>query len=139
MTTIAYKNGIIAYDSRVTIGSVITNPNAEKRITVQGVNFFMSGVKADIPRLIDAYFGKVPTSPVDCSALVVHDGKLTRIACDKDGLWTELYDLDNPCAIGSGAFFALTAMDMGASAFEAVGMAALRDTNTGGTVRTYQL
>jgi hypothetical protein len=47
--------------------------------------------------------------------------------------------LDNPCAIGSGTDHALTAMDMGATAEEAIGWAAKRDAGTGGTIRTFRL
>lgn len=44
--------------------------------------------------------------------------------------------MDRPFAIGSGRDFALAAMDMGASAKEAVEAAAKRDVYTGGTIRT---
>lgn len=48
-----------------------------------------------------------------------------------DEVWVE-----RPFAIGSGRDFALAAMDMGATAKEAVEMAAKRDVYTGGTIRT---
>lgn len=43
--------------------------------------------------------------------------------------------LDRTDAIGNGSPFALTAMDMGSAAAEAVEMAKKRDTSTGGQVR----
>jgi len=42
-------------------------------------------------------------------------------------------------AIGSGQDHALTAMDCGLSAKEAIKMAAKRDVNTGGRVRTFKI
>lgn len=42
-------------------------------------------------------------------------------------------------AIGSGMYYALTAMDCGCSAEEAVKMAAKRDVNTGGEIRIFKI
>ena len=58
---------------------------------------------------------------------------------DKTGPWKTRLSLSNPDAIGSGSPFALTAMDMGASAEEAVTMAAKRDSCTGGKIRTLRI
>ncbi len=55
---------------------------------------------------------------------------------DKTGVWRQPLDPANPDAIGSGSAYALAAMDMGASAEEAVRAAMKRDIYTGGTVRT---
>ena len=38
MTTIAYKDGVIAYDSRVTRGDLITDDDCDKCIERDGVN-----------------------------------------------------------------------------------------------------
>jgi hypothetical protein len=43
--------------------------------------------------------------------------------------------VDSVYAIGCGSDHAITAMDMGATAYQAVQMAAKRDTGTGGTIR----
>ncbi|GAI22667.1 unnamed protein product, partial [marine sediment metagenome] len=48
-------------------------------------------------------------------------------------------DPANPDAIGSGSAYALAAMDMGASAEEAVRAAMKRDIYTGGKVRTMRI
>ena len=43
MTTIAYKSGIIAYDSRFTCGDIIEDDDVDKRIDRDGKTFFLSG------------------------------------------------------------------------------------------------
>nr|WP_319527788.1 proteasome subunit beta [Pseudomonas laurentiana] len=136
MTTIAYKGGVIAYDSRITRGTIIDYEDYEKLVEVKGIKFVLAGATADFPRLIDAYFG-APVTNIDASALAV-DGE--TVWCvghnDTDGLWKFEVLPDRPYAIGSGTTHALTAMDMGANAFQAVEMAAKRDTSTGGKIRT---
>jgi 20S proteasome alpha/beta subunit len=140
MTTIAYKDGVVAYDSRRTGGSTIVDDDYEKRFEQDGVSFFITGSVSDSPRLIAAYFGEKQESPVECSGLVVCEGKLSRIGYDTNsGLWNEPLPLDRPYATGSGCDHAWTAMDMGATAAEAVKMAKKRDAGTGGKVRTFKL
>lgn len=61
MTTIAYKDGVVAYDSRVTnCGTILAN-NFNKRITRNGVHFFPSGDYSRIEHLIDCYFDRTIT------------------------------------------------------------------------------
>lgn len=140
MTTIAYKDGVIAYDSRVTRGDLITDDDCDKCIERDGVKFFMSGALCDYDALVGAYFGTAPSGKVDASAIVVDGGKLLMVAVDDDtGLWKSPIKPDRPYAIGSGTPYAFAAMDMGASAEKAVEMAARRDTSTGGTIRTLRI
>lgn len=140
MTTIAYKDGIIAYDSRQTRDNRIVTDNVNKCSVVNGVSFFLSGVVSDEKALIDAYFGTPASAAVECSGFVVDAGKLMRIGHDDDtGIWKQDLDPTNPDAIGSGTSYAIAAMDMGASAEEAVHAAMKRDIYTGGTVRTLQI
>ncbi|MEE4626600.1 hypothetical protein V2K62_03170 [Pseudomonas alliivorans] len=74
---------------------------------------------------------------MECSGFVVDNGKLMMVGHDdKTGVWRQPPDLANHDAIGSGSAYALAAMDMGASAEEAVKAAMKRDIYTGGTVRT---
>lgn len=138
MTTIAYKDGVIAYDSRATRGSVITDDDCEKLQEVKGVHFLCTGATCDFDALIAAYFGNAAPAPIEASGYAVDGGALWLISCDdKTGFWKSRIRLDRVDAIGSGSEFALTAMDMGATAAEAVEMAKKRDTNTGGLVRTF--
>lgn len=139
MTTIAYKDGIIAYDSRTTANDIITNDNHDKKSVVDGVVFIMSGATSDRQRFIDIYFDKRNDfKNCDASALVVNDGKLYLVSIDdNDGMWKQPMELDNPCALGSGSRFALTAMDCGLGAEKAVEMAMKRDIRTGGKVNIH--
>lgn len=136
MTTIAYKDGVIAYDSRVTRGTTIDYDDYEKCIESNGVKFALSGATGDHPRLIEAYFG-ADHKNVDACALAF-DGETIWVVGhnDADGLWKTAVSPERVYAIGSGSSHALTAMDMGASAAEAIEMAKKRDTCTGGQVRT---
>lgn len=137
MTTIAYKNGVIAYDGRQTRNDRIVSDSAPKCQVVDGVSFFLSGAVCDEKALIAAYFGTASPVPVECSGYAVDAGKLMMIGHDDTtGIWKQDLDPANPDAMGSGAQYALAAMDMGASAYKAIEMAAKRDTNTGGTIRT---
>lgn len=138
MTTIAYKDGVIAYDSQITRGDVITYDDYEKCIDQAGVKFFCCGTVSDYQRLVDAYFGAKPDGNIDATALVLDGDSLMMVAVDDaTGLWKSPVMRDRPYAIGSGTPYAFAAMDMGASAEKAVEMAARRDTSTGGKIRKF--
>lgn len=137
MTTIAYKDGVIAYDPRQTRGGAIVSDDCLKCEIVSGVSFFLSGCVCDEQALIAAYFGTPSKDPVECSGFVADNGKLMMVGHDdKTGIWKQPLDPANADAIGSGSANALAAMDMGASADEAVRAAMKRDIYTGGTART---
>jgi 20S proteasome alpha/beta subunit len=140
MTTIAYKNGVIAYDSRTTANDLITNDNANKKHVINDVTFFMCGAVSDYKRFFALYFEELCSHKnIDASALVVDNGQLYLVSVeDEAGIWRQPMNLDNPCALGSGNTFALTAMDMGADAKTAVEMAIKRDCKSGGMVHTYE-
>lgn len=140
MTTIAYKDGVIAYDSRQTRGGAIVSDDAPKCQVVDGVSFFLAGAVCDEKALIAAYFGTPSAAPVECSGYAVDSGKLLMVGYDdKTGIWKQELDPANPDAIGSGSAYALAAMDMGASAEDAVRAAMKRDIYTGGKIRMVAL
>ncbi|MGF6154019.1 proteasome subunit beta [Pseudomonas fluorescens] len=136
MTTIAYKDGVIAYDGRITRGTQIAYDDFDKCLERDGVRFICSGANADFENLMDAYFGaQVPSC--DASAIIVADGVVWCGAVDDStGFWKVAVVQNKPYAIGSGSVHALTAMDMGATAYQAVEMAMKRDSCTGGKIRT---
>ncbi|NHC53103.1 proteasome subunit beta [Pseudomonas sp. AU8050] len=137
MTTIAYKDGVIAYDGRQVRNDRIVSDSAQKCQVIDGVSFFLAGTVCDEKALIAAYFGTASPAPVECSGYAVDGGKLMMIGHDDaTGIWKQDLDPANPDAMGSGAPYALVAMDMGASAEEAVRAAMKRDIYTGGTIRT---
>ncbi|MND77228.1 hypothetical protein D3C76_574240 [compost metagenome] len=140
MTTIVYKEGVIACDSRQTRNGAIVSDDVVKCQVVDGVSFFLSGAVCDEKALIAAYFGTPSPVPVECSGYAVDGGRLQMVGHDnKTGIWRQDLDPANPDAIGSGSAYALAAMDMGASAEEAVHAAMKRDIYTGGSVRLFSL
>ena len=140
MTTIAYKDGVIAYDSRVTDGGYITDDNFNKRFDVDGVSFFLTGCITDYASLIDAYFGGKPRRHIDCKAFVYDNGEVFECGVSgASGLWKYRMRLDNPAAIGSGAQFALAAMFLGEPASDAVALASKLDSATGGCIRIFSI
>ncbi|MGY1448710.1 proteasome subunit beta [Pseudomonas chlororaphis] len=136
MTTIAYKDGVIAYDGRVTRGGTIVYDDFDKMRERDGAAFFGAGATGEINELIGAYFGEEIVGECEASVLVLHSGSLTLIGYTDGKLWKAPVLLDRPYAIGSGTDHAYTAFDMGATAYQAIEMAAKRDTGTGGKIRT---
>ena len=138
MTTIAYKNNVIAYDSRRCQNNTIVTDSCNKKHTVDNVHFFICGAVSDIDDFVESYFGKKPQSTIDCTAFVYDKGKLYKCGVDKDMKFWKC-PAESPASIGSGADHAITAMDMGADAKTAVKMAMKRDYVTGGRIRTFKL
>lgn len=141
MTTIAYKDGIIAYDSRFTCGDVVEDDDADKKVERDGKIFFMSGDCSDADFLIDSYIkGVAVKEKVNARCLVVDSGELYSAAIsEQDGFWKCIERPGNPIAIGSGKQFALAFMDTGMTAEEAVRATCKRDIYTGGTIRTFTI
>ncbi|MCP8350673.1 MULTISPECIES: proteasome subunit beta [Pseudomonas] len=140
MTTIADKDGVIACDTRQVRGGAIVSDDCSKCQVVDGVSFFLAGAVCDEKALIAAYFGTPSAVPVECSGYAVDGGRLLMVGYDdKTGIWKQELDPANPDAIGSGSAYALAAMDMGASAEDAVRAAMKRDIYTGGRVRTMRV
>lgn len=141
MTTIAYKDGVIACDGRTTQGGLICSDNSDKRDTRDGVSFFFAGTVTEHQQAMDIWFrGDDPECKLDFSAFVVDDeGAVWEFSCGEGGTWRERVERYGHSAIGSGSSHALTAMDCGLSARDAVKMASKRDIYTGGRIRTYAI
>lgn len=138
MTTICFKDNVIAYDTRTTANNLIVNDKAEKKRIVGDVIFFMAGSLCDQDAFIDGYFNGTPIEDdLDVIAYILDEGQLYLSSIDDKRIWIEKLDMNNVYARGSGGNFALTAMDMGCSAKEAVKMAMKRDVCTGGRVKTH--
>lgn len=138
MTTIAYCGGIIAYDSRLTSDITIIDDNYDKCRIVKGVRFFFSGSASDYDKLIKSYFDETDCDADVCFMLFDGEKVYKGSTSTKDKIW--MVDItDMTASIGSGSDHALTAMDLGCSAVEAVKMAKKRDTCTGGRIRTFKI
>ncbi|ALQ51903.1 hypothetical protein [Nitrosomonas ureae] len=143
MTTIAYKDGIIAYDSRVRAGDLIIDDNIDKHFHVGNDHFFISGDIGQADEFIHcAQSGSSVMRYIDIHAIAILEGKLLIIGIEEiDGhsrMYKDIPRLNYHYAVGSGMRFALAAMDMGASAKESIELAMKRDSCTGGTIRTFE-
>lgn len=140
MTTIAYnhQDKEVAVDSRVSRGNLIVTDKANKRLLVKGVEFFICGATCDFDLLVDSYFnGKSDLVP-DASAITIDNGKAYRCGVESDGTgWKQ--ELVNNDAMGSGADWAIAAMDFGCNSKDAVNYAKTRDNCTGGRVRVFKV
>lgn len=140
MTTIVYDHnlGLIAYDSRVTMDDVILTDDAEKRVDMDTVQFFMASDERHETAFINAWMAGDPLgSECDVQAIVV-EGERVSLGRVVDGVLVNS-ELTCSWAIGSGAQYAIGAMDAGSSAIEAVEIASHRDPGTGGRIRTYKV
>ena len=145
MTTIAYKDGIIAYDSRATRGDYILTDKADKKRETEENFYFMSGSVDEFKAFIALYeSGEQPTHKLDICAFVnsKRERKLYYAACWKsdEGLFL-IHETEVDCyqAIGSGTSFAFTAMDCDKTAVEAVKISMLRDPKTGGEIKDFKV
>lgn len=136
MTTIAYKDGVIACDSRATAGDLIATDRAKKIYKRKGLTFVGAGAVCDIQVAFEAWPADGEYTECGWEAFVVDGGELIHAGFDGETLFRIRHDQDEPYAIGSGSPFALTALDMGCTAREAIKMAARRDVGTGGMIKT---
>lgn len=139
MTTIAYLNGVFAYDSRITSNNDIITDRYQKKQVRNGVTFFLAGCVPDFEPFMLAYLTGGKGVGLNVRAFVLKDGAVTQATANGEELWESPVHSGEPMAIGSGAAHAVTAMDCGLSPVEAVRMAMKRDSCTGGTIRTFKV
>lgn len=155
MTTIATKDGIMCSDGRMSLGATIIKDDTVK---VFNINNHLVGV-CGAARAISTFVGwlqkhtdyrmvseqvgdlvdlipPVLEQSEDYTALVVTPDK--QVLLYEGGVPIDMgYDVH--MAIGSGGDFALSAMDSGLSAEEAVEIAMKRDVYSGGTITVVSL
>lgn len=139
MTTIACKSGELATDSRITHGDMIVSDRRTKVHRLRdGSLVAWAGSVQDAELLLRA-MRKTSRDP---------HPKLEAISALHLRLDGSLYEYEGEAwvkqdpgyyATGSGAPYALAAMDAGASAREAVRIAIKRDVNSGGRVQSLKL
>ena len=145
MTTLAYKENILCVDSVSISGSFVLNLDTIKIQFKEGVYFFLCGNVPDEEELIKAFIKRKRDPNInDLSSYGFAVEKETRdlfkLACDNEaGFWFDKLNKREHYACGSGAPYALAAMDTGKSAIEAVGYAMLRDIYSGGKRRAFNL
>lgn len=135
MTTIAYRDGILAADGRTTYGDTIFTDHSKKihRLS-DGALFALCGDVAYVQPMLDALEDDdvdLPQGEGFTAVIVEKDGKV-RLYEGKGGFIA----LDaSYYAFGSGEEYAMGAMDMGASAHDAVRVACGRDLSSGGDIQ----
>ena len=143
MTVIAYKDGVVACDSRVTAGHTIYTDNCVKYKLVGNLLFWFCGDAASEDHLTSWVFNETHAIPKEAStdALCWDGDNLWHVSTggEGEGPWKFLLDKAVPTAIGSGAAVALGAMYTGASAKDAVKAAIALNVYCGGKIRTKQL
>lgn len=146
MTTVAYRDGVMAADTQGDWSGIRTRvPN--KIVRVGNALIGVAGNFTDCRDFIDWY-----AAGADRKALpefrtygVENSVAIEALVAAPDGLtiWTEHFQPDPVAgefwAVGSGAKAAIAAMYMGADAAEAVRIAALVDVKTGGDVQMERL
>ncbi len=140
MTTAAYnyKEKRVAVDSRFTSSDVIDTDKAIKYLTNDKGTWVLCGSPCDYDLFVTLnHKDKVDIKP-NCNAFLIAGGKVVLVLIDTDGRC--IYDpINENAAMGSGAHFALAAMDHGKSAKEAVKYAITRDIFSGGRVREFKV
>ena len=142
MTTLVYDhiNNIVAYDSRhIKDEGIIISDTLDKLKTIDNHRFLGCGKIGDINLLIHAYLNQDPPDTDNLKAILwsLEQGRVRRIGFCDGTLWVNT--MDYSATDGSGADFALSALDHGKSAVEAVEYAMTRDPFTGGKVNAIHL
>jgi 20S proteasome alpha/beta subunit len=138
MTTIAYRNGVLAADTRETEKDTIYSDRVRKVHKLRdGSLYAAAGSGEACEMLLQSLIKRTKCpAPLDVEALHVKpDGSLWVCA---GNAWLPM-DYEPYYAMGSGATVALAAMDAGADAVKAVRIAIKRNTHTGGRVQHVKL
>lgn len=149
MTTIAYRDGILAADGRINVDGMISTDNKNKIIELDSTVLFNPFSKSlDIAS--DSLVCIATAGCSDCIGFYLdylylghafNDLEGTAIVFTKKYIYrsdgSRFYEVpDEPIVLGSGSTYALTAMRMGASAEEAVKIACEMDVYSGGKITT---
>lgn len=142
MTTLAYRDGVFAYDSFCVAGTRIVDNDFDKKIERDGLVCFMCGDAGSADKVIDMYLDglrfdedEIETSVV----LFVIDGdQLLQVGIDEGYIFINKLDPKKYYSLGSGGDYSLCAMDLGASAKDSIKSAIKRCIYTGGRIRTYK-
>lgn len=131
MTTIAFREGVLAADTLVSGGGVrlgyVTKVRKLGSVLAAGAGT-MSFVQGFLDWFAAGMEGDPPETGGEFEGLIIHDGRVVTWNDGWDSLAAPFY------AIGSGKYQALGAMAAGATAEEAVRAAILTDCYSGGPI-----
>jgi len=137
LTTIAYKDGIVAYDSRATQGGQIAT-NKVNKLAKRGKDWIAwAGTLGEGEKVLEALVQDVYPQDLGfgCGVAML-SGIVHRVSLNNEELYKiPVETIGGTMACGSGGEYAYGAMDAGASAIEAVKIAIGRDVYSGGSVK----
>lgn len=145
MTTIAYKDGIIAYDSQLTRGDMVIRIDYDKKKETANYLFFLGGASCDYEDFMEYIENNEAKRIVDCSGYIFDKRERKLYIGSIEKREDEFFIVKTPVekdmtdAFGTGEQFAIAAMDMGHTAKEAVAYASTRCIYTGGEIRIFSL
>lgn len=147
MTTIAYDGRYVAADSRTMAGDVLLSGRTEKLRVHGGYLFALCGAGAAFGPWVDWFMEKQACKNPTLPNLDKDRHGSTNFMVFKYDLGWQMFSLgvpysewrNEPHAWGSGDMYAITAMDCGKLAHEAVILAAKRDPYTDDRVMVYDL
>ncbi|TMO59369.1 proteasome subunit alpha [Pseudoalteromonas aurantia] len=139
MTTIAfhYPSQIICTDSFTTTHDCIVTAHAKKYFDVEQGRVFATGNCAEIYHL-KKHWNDGEFKPIMCEFFMVDKHKKIFFGEVRRG-FKYLEPLEQNWAIGSGAKWAIAAMDFGKDAVEALSYACTRDKSTGGALQSFNV
>ena len=139
MTTVVYnyKQGLIAIDSRITSRDVIVSDEFDKHLSQDSEKWFFCGTVADSKHLMQLKHDEKPEVKPDSTAIVACDGEVKLVTFNGDHCSHET--LKYNFAIGSGANFAISALDFNSDVKSAVEYAAKKDPFTGGKIQVFDV
>jgi len=135
MTTIVYdhKNKQVAIDSRISSNGIIHSDSYDKTIRKGEEIWLITGCLSDYEDLaLLQHNQKVDVRP-SCSAILIRDNKAFSVVVEDDN-YCSMLELKYNYAMGSGDLFAMSALDFGSTALEAIEYAKTRDIYTGGNI-----
>ena len=126
---------------------MFVSDNHNKFFKSKNVKFVLAGDEPELETFIKYYFDhksgeKILTNLIDftCEGFIIDNKKLFVGQCSAEHGWSiSKCNFDEHWALGSGSYYAIGAMDAGVTARAAVKIAKLRDTLTGGRIRSIKI
>jgi ATP-dependent protease HslVU (ClpYQ) peptidase subunit len=144
MTTIAFKNGIMAADGQESSGHMITRSDVVKIVKQGGLYIGLAGSGDCFEPVLD-FFKVHPTNYLKAnptlkavldsvSEVLVYDTKAKKLLCFTEEGYSTIGGKDCSYTIGSGHYWAQSAFHFGSDAKEAVLHACKFDIYSGGLI-----
>lgn len=145
MTSIAYKDGVLAADGRMTQGSVISTDTAVKirklpsKINYQDdllIYIACAGVISDLDKVLAEISGDDTDGDTEHDISGIFLGEKYNYLLEPGSLWLIRMNKKEMLAVGSGTPHLYTAMRLGFGAKQAVVAACKSDCYSGGKIQT---